>query len=525
MVPRSLIATLQAAWVAGMASGWYRFQRAARDPERAQRSRLRHLLQLLGPSAYGRAHGLERITDVRAFQRAAPVVTWEEVAPHVDRIVAGETDVLTTSPVTMLERTGGSTAANKLVPYTETLRAEFSAATSAWLFDLHRGLPELFGTRSYWSISPATRRRETTAGGLPIGFEDDTEYFGPVERWALGHLLAMPSDVARLPTMTAWRRTTLHRLLGCEDLGLISVWSPTFLTRLMEALPPQLDALLEKLPPARRDQIQRGLDRVGAVTGEALWPRLRLVSCWTDGASAGFLPALRRWFPRVHVQPKGLLATEGVISTPLWGQDGAALAVTSHFLEFEELDAPGAPPRLAHELRVGGHYAPLMTTAGGLVRYRIGDVVRCVGHHRALPLVRYAGRLDRVSDLCGEKLHARRVEDALAQARTDSGVTPAFALLAPQTTEPPRYVLYVESAADDEALSRFGAALEAQLGEGHHYRYARDLGQLGPLVVHRVTRGWARFERQLVSEGARAGDIKPTGLDTRDCWPAIFGLV
>ncbi len=530
-----LRAGIQAAWVASLHSSWRRFQRAAADPERAQQARLQKILAANADTAYGREHGFQGVCSVAQFQSRTPVVTYDAMEPWIQRVADGEPRVLTAAPVHMLERSGGSTTTNKLIPYTAALLEEFSAATGAWLYDLHRNMPSLWGTRSYWSVSPATRGRETTPGGIPIGFEDDTEYFSPVARWALRQMMAVPGEVARLPDMAAWRRTTLRHLLAAEDLGLISVWSPTFLTVLMQHLESQLETLLGQLAPSRARAVAHAVARRGKLIGEDLWPRLALISCWTDSSAAGFLPALRRWFPHVRIQPKGLLATEGVVSIPLTGRQirlaagppGAVAAVSSHFLEFLDVEHPQRAARLAHALRPGAHYSPLLTTAGGLYRYHLQDVVQCVGRYRRTPLLRFVGKLDRVSDLCGEKLNARQVDHALDAARRELGAVLHFALLAPRRsqdgTTPPRYVLYVESPADDRLLARVGETVERHLATGHHYRYCLELGQLAPLEVRRVENGWQTYERTLRGLGSRAGDIKPTSLDVRDIWAGVFG--
>ena len=520
----ALLRAIQAVHVATLRPAWRRFERAAAAPEAAQAERLARLVRANADTAYGRAHRLAAVRTVRDLQDRLPIVDYDALEPWIERVAAGEAAALTAEPVRTIERSGGSTATNKLVPYTTGLLAEFSAATGAWLYDLARARPALAGTRSYWSVSPVARGREHTSGGLPIGFEDDTEYFGRLERWALRRMMAVPASVARLPDMETWRRATLARLLACADLGFVSVWSPSFLVLLMDALTADLDALLRDLPPARARAIERALASAGELTGEAIWPRLDVISCWGDGAAAQALGGLRRYFPRTEIQPKGLLATEGVVSFPLWGHDGAALAVTSHLLEFIDLDRPEARPLEVHELRAGGSYSPLLTTGGGLYRYHLKDVVRCVGRFRELPLVRFVGKLDRVSDLCGEKVSGGQVEQALAEARAATGLEPSFALVAPIEARPPRYALFVECEGDDDALGRMAAFVEGFLATGHHYRYCRDLGQLGPLVVHRVTRGWETYQRTLVAQGQRMGDIKPAHLDTRPIWAEAFGL-
>lgn len=511
---------LHSAYAASLLPAWLRFASAADDPERAQRRRLSAVLASAAPSAYGRSLGLSATFSVAEFRRRAPVVDHAALAPYVSRVAAGERGVLTAEPVRMLERTSGTTRANKLIPYTDGLRSDFAAAVDAWLFDLHRAFPRLVGTRSYWSVSPAARRGERTEGGVPIGFDDDTAYFGPLTRWALARLLAVPASVARLPDLDAWRRSTCRYLLAADDLGFISVWSPSFLTALMEAIAGDLDALLAELPAARRDAVKQRLDVAGALTGEALWPRLVAVSSWTEGFAAELLPALRRWFPTVAIQPKGLLATEGVVSFPLVGAHGAALALDSHFLEFADLESPSAEPLLAHELRPGARYAPILTTRGGFLRYQLGDVVRCVGRWRRCPLVRFEGRRDRVSDLCGEKLAEAVVVRAVAAARAE--LPCRFVLVAPALAPSAHYAAYVDTDAPDEALERARVTLEAALSEGAHYRYCRALGQLGPVSVRRVRAGMAAYHDELVRRGARLGDVKPSSFDTRPIWEEVF---
>lgn len=514
--------TIQAAYLGSLIARARHFERATRELERYQTDGLRALLRDNHDTAYGEAHGFSGIDSVAQYQARVPIVDYEHLSPFIDRIAKGELKVLTSEAVVMMERSGGSTSTNKLIPYTAGLLAEFSAATAPWFSNLFGSDYKLWGTQQYWSVSQA-RARTTTEGGIPIGFESDEEYFGPVSRWAMSRLLAVPGTVARIVDVEVWRRETLRRLLQAEDLGLISVWSPSFLTLLMDAMKEQLPDLLRGLPAKRAASIHQAIDKNGLV-GEALWPRLALISLWCDGPSAGFLPALRSYFPKTPFQPKGLLATEGVVSFPLAesADVGAALAVTSHFLEFIDLEKPSAVPLLAHELRVGGHYSPVLSTRGGFYRYHLKDVVRCTGMHRNVPLIRFESKLDRVSDVCGEKIHAHQVDQALALATAELRVELDFALLAPLEGEPPRYCLFVESAVSDAVLTTIAARIEAHLSTGHHYRYCREIGQLGQLTWRRVQRGQETYLRTLEAEGARLGDIKPTHLDARMSWGSVF---
>lgn len=522
MLNNLMLFSIQGAHAASLSAGWFRFWNATQRPESTQLDLLRSTLSANAGTAYGRRFDFEGIDSVERYRQKVPVVDYDEMEPWIQRVAAGESQVLTSTPVVMMERSGGSTSTNKLVPYTAELLDQFSRATGPWLCNLFTSHPALLGTRSYWSVSPVARKRETTEGGLPIGFEDESEYFGPVERWALRRTMAVDPSVARITDMDDWRFETARCLLEAGDLGLISVWSPTFLTQLMTFMEDNLERLLGGLTRERETAVREALGTDGDFAGEGIWPRLVVISSWADGASRGFVEDLKRFFPKTPIQPKGLLATEGVVSFPLEGHEGSVLALTSHFLEFQDLGGKEGDVVGAHELRRGGEYSPVLTTGGGLYRYHLKDVVRCLGHYHQAPLVRFEGKQDRVSDLVGEKVNARQVDLALEKARSDHGLDWRFALLAPGDGTPPGYVLYIESDADDRTIEGSVRDLEAYLSTGHHYRYARDLGQLAPMDWVRVRDGWDGYERIMVSRGMRSGDVKPSHLDHGTDWGSAF---
>lgn len=498
------VLALNLAWAASRRTSVRRFREALAAPARAQEALFAaHLTRTRG-SAWGRAHHYERIDSIRRFRERVPVSSWAELQPWVARLEAGEPNVLNTEPVRVLERTSGGASGPKHVPYTEALLAEFQAATGPWLDDLFRAFPSLFKTRQYWSVSPVARAPERTPGGLRIGLEDDTEYFSGPTRFVMKRLFAVDGAVARERDVETWRRKTLEALLRADDLGFVSIWNPSFFTLLLESLERDWASTWARL--ASRAQ-HEALQRAGAFTGEALWPALELISCWTDAWAAQAVPGLRRFFPRTPFQGKGLLATEGVVSFPLWGQPAPVAAVTSHFLEFEPLD--GGAVCGVHELQQGAPYAPVLTTGGGFTRYRLPDLVRCVGFLGATPLLRFEGRLDRTADLRGEKLEAVFVERALQE--TLRQWPSKFALVTPRL-EGARagYVVLVEGCADPEALR---AMLEAKFMGQPHYAYARQLGQLEALRAVQVVGGEAKYLAALRARGVRLGDIKPTGFD------------
>ncbi len=527
----------------------HRFHSSLARPRDRQAALLKVLLRANADSRYGRQYHFDRIRSFEDFQAAVPIVDYEALQPWIDAIRQGEHGVLTAEPVLMMEKSGGSTAASKYIPFTASLRREFQQATSVWLADLQEQRPRLRELAAYWSISSGSGQREVTPGGLRVGFEDDSEYFGPVDRWVLKQLMMVPPEVRHLPDMELNRYVTLRHLLNGDRLGFISVWNPSFLTLLLGAFDRHADRLIHDLsrgtltPPTPVEAglqaaLERGLtpqpalarrlsSRVKAgepVLGTDLWPNLQLVSCWTSGVAARFLPELRRRFPGVEIQGKGLLATEGVVSFPLLDHPGAVLAVDSHVLEFVPLGSPAARPLLVDELTVGDRYSVLLTTGGGLYRYAMHDAIRVVGRVAATPLVEFVGKTGKVSDVVGEKLNELRVGALIEQILADLQVDCRFAMLAPEWGEPPYYALFLDcpDLRDDELLA-VAQNLEARLRESHHYAYARDLGQLGALRPVRVDAGAVgRYHAGCEALGQRPGDIKPTYLHAAFGWTERF---
>lgn len=528
---------------AAAAPAFARFARALGDPAAAQAAILRRILHENRDTHFGRAHGFAQIRTAADFRARVPARDFAELEGWIRPACDGRPGALTAAPVRFVEPSGGTSGLSKEVPYTQPLLDEFSAATLPWIDDLLRNRPALRGGQSYWAVSPPARRRERTAGGVLVGMESDSDYFPPLVRALLDRSLGVPRAVSRIPDLAACRRVTLRALLAMPELAMISVWSPSFLTLMAGALDEEWDALLREmqsgrlsaaLAPELRTELERALParpelasalrrRFGRRAPEDLgqvWPRLALISCWADGHARRALDGMRRRFPHVEVQGKGLLATEGVVSIPLFRAEAPVAAVTSHYLEF----LPDGDAGLAlgvHELQPGATYEVVLTTGGGLYRYRLKDRVRVEGWLERTPTLRFVGRADRASDLAGEKLTPELVEHVLASAAAETGIHPPFALLAPSWGEPPRYRLYAEAAPDDAMA--LAAAVERALLGAHHYGLCRALGQLNPIEGVAVTDGERVYERVCTARGQRAGSIKPPALDPGTEWAESFG--
>lgn len=499
------------AWLTASAAAHRRFVRALRDPAAAQDRWLRAHLARHGACAYGRAHGCHQVRSYEEFARQVPIVSYDDLQPWIARIQRGEQEVLGREPVTRLLPTSGSTGARKLIPFTATLQREFNAGIGPWIVDLYARVPALAFGPAYWSVTPLAGDARAEPSAVPIGFEEDARHLGGARAWLIDAAMAVPSSVRHLRDLATFRRTVLYHLIRHADLRLVSVWHPSFFSLLLDALVSEWDWLGRELVRHGQRGRARALRRADPVDPLTVWPNLRVVSCWTEAHAAGSAAELQRRLPRVRIQSKGLLATEACVTVPFAGRH--PLALQSHFFEFID---EGGRVRPAADLRGGGVYEVVVTTGGGLWRYRLGDQVEVTAGVDRTPALRFLGRAGNVSDLRGEKLSEPFVAGVLARLCPRA----RFALLAPDVSgRVPQYVLYLE----DEAPPTLPAQLEAALGENPHYALARDLGQLDGVVVRRIERGgYAAFVAAETARGRRLGDIKPVALSRRPDWARIF---
>lgn len=481
-----------------------------------QESWLQDCLQRNQTCAYLQQFGVKAGSSLEDFRQRLPLVDAEMLRPWMQRIEQGEQNGLFEGLPIAFEQTSGTSGGSKRIPYTAHSLLDFQRALLPWLSEAIAALKITSGC-AYWAISPATRPAAKTPSGIHIGLPD-AAYLGEAALHAFIDVSAVPPWVGGIKAVPEWSAATLYYLLRRVDLVLISVWSPTFFLMLLDTLVQQYAVLGDLLrhggviagqilPPdtaalQRLERYQLSRDT------RILWPHLKLVSAWADASSQPYFHALWQRLPHAQFQPKGLLATEGVATVPE-PQGKTVLAADSGFFEF--LDQQGAT-HFAWELQQGKEYELVMTTSGGLYRYRTGDGVRCDGYADDLPVLRFVGRQGLTSDLVGEKL----TEPFVAACLHD---LTGFRMLIPITQGKPRYVLILDQAHD---IERIAERVENRLSENPQYAYARRIGQLDALSVLHVEQPLASWMRRKSQNGIRLGDIKVPCLCAETDWLSTF---
>lgn len=467
------------------------FARALDDVARTQREVLRDIVRHGAATEYAQSLGLRADDDVDAFRAKVPVVTFEDLAALLERQRQNGGSIVTPGRVRCHEPTSGSSGAIKRIPYNDALLRSFRGMFAVWAHDLLTHALHPRSGRTFMSVSPRF--------GARGGFDDDSEYLGPALRALLGRFLVAPRAAREARTPDAFRDALAGALLACNDLEIVSVWSPSYLLALLEHIETHRERLLPLLARTRRRALE-----CDPIDWTAVWPRLQLVSCWTAGAAAAPARRLAGLLPHAHQQGKGLLATEGPLTIPLVAAHGCVPLIDEVFIELE--DASGRLC-LLDEVEQDHAYAVVLTQKGGLLRYRLGDLVRVAGRYRDAPLLEFLRRTEATVDLVGEKLH----EDVVAQALQQVLRKDAFGLLLPVASEGARAFYCLLS---DDQRADVGELLDMHLRRIMRYGEARALEQLDAIRVLARPDMRRAVHDALVADGMQAGDIKDRALLT-----------
>ncbi|MBE9175716.1 GH3 auxin-responsive promoter family protein [Synechocystis salina LEGE 06155] len=443
------------------------FHSALCQPAVEQEQLKSKIIQRLIHTRYGQSLGITKNSPWPTI----PVVSYDDFSPWLKQQQALPIQpIITSEKIRSWQQTSGSSGASKQIPYTDGLLTAFTFMFAVWAYDLLHHGPDFRTAKTYACISP-------TLGDRPGGI-DDTDYLTGPLRWLSGRFLVRVGNY--FPDGDTFRWALALALLQNPDLEIISLWSPTFLTVQLMFMTQYRHALIAALGD-RLDDTRREALVTEPINWLKIWPELKLISCWNQLFASEQARVLQTYFPGVFIQGKGLLATEAPITIPLIKAGGFVPLVNQIVLEF--MTADGTIVDLSN-LKTGQIYQLIISTPGGLYRYRLGDRLQVSHWYLKTPCLTLVGRGDRVSDLVGEKL----TEEFVAQTLTDLGLADGGGLrcLVPVSAPQPYYVFYLSPAAmmaiagEEQTLAQ---RLDHSLQRSFHYRRARQLAQLGLVQV------------------------------------------
>jgi hypothetical protein len=474
-----------------------RFHKSLERPKLAQQDVYWRLLPSIAKSEYGKTLGLIGDENYKEFAAKVPIQDYDQLEPWITQQLSQRASkVISTNRLMHSEPTSGSSGASKHIPYTRPLMNTFTNLFKIWALDLLTHGLNIETGKVFISVSPTERSNFPV---MNTGFTTDRDFLREPLRSVLSPFVLTPPLTS---DPVEFQQELALTLLSDDCLEIISIWSPTYLLSVIEYIEKnkmtlQQSVTLRKLPFSEDAPIE----------WDKVWPRLKLISCWDSAMAQTTASQLRRMFPKVHVQGKGLLATEAPITVPLCDAEGSLPLLNDIFFEFET--EQGAVKRL-HELEDRERYQIIITQPSGLTRYRLNDIIEVQGFHRSTPMLEFIGRANDVCDLAGEKLQEEFVCRTLCTTFPQSNF-----LLVPIAEPTLGYVLLLdpESLQDSEEDDLAKRADDA-LSQAHHYGLARVQSQLAPLRVEFVSNLAEQIQHFHQQDGKKLGNIKEVALLT-----------
>lgn len=519
-------------------------EHASHKPRAAQLERLEEIVARGKNTAFGRDRGFRSIHNYEDFKSAVPIADYEQFRPYVDRIAAGEQQVLTNQNPFMLATTSGTMGKQKLIPVTRDYIDEFRRASKVSCFHLYRHFPQLANGRALSIVSPAVEGR--TTAGIPYGAISGALYLMEPEP-VRNLILSVPYEVFTIKDYET-RYYCILRAAMANPVTSIYTLNPSTIAVLARRLQQYgrnlvkdlYDGTLtppEPLPKSILDKMASliTIDRKQAKTLEYLldtdqcrlervWPELRAVSCWTKAAAKFYLSDLADQLGCVPICDITYGASEGR-GTVFLSPEEQMLAIRSHFYEFiPEAEIQSANPTvlLADELTIGANYYILFSTSSGLYRYNINDVVKVTGFHNRTPLLEFQYKGGNIFSFSGEKVTELQVTESMRMALTESSLSARFFTVVPEFRPLPHYSLWFEPTTQTgypshDSLNDLAKSFDRQLALCNvEYAEKRKSFRLDPAEVRIIEPGsYEILRKTLVEKGVPDSQIKLSHLNPK----------
>jgi hypothetical protein len=463
--------------------------------QKTQEAALADILRHARSTAFGRKHDFSRVRHHADYVRHVPVGDYDTFSPYIDRMRAGERNLLVPESVVYFGNSSGSSnhGKSKFLPITDRqIRHQQRAGADAALRYMNWSADYgLFSGFTLGLFPPTTMRRE-----------------GPVFVTSNPALMMTKMPLFTRPVYLPEESVRVIPNYD-EKLGVIAERYLDHDVRAVTGTTCWFTLLFEKVLAAAR---ARGRS---ARTVSDVWPNLRVL--FGGGVAAGpYLPVIRELTGRADITLVDTYnATEGGVyaSSDFLGLPGMLmLPHRGTFFEFVRLEDRGTPGATRYPLwavEKDRPYSIVVTTVSGLYAYELGDIVRFASADP--PRIEFMGRLSGCLSVTQELTTHVEIERAVAYALStcpSSVVTVDFgaaADVAVDGTAKSRYVLFVEfqAGAAPVDLKAFTAAFDEGLCKqnrvyGEHRK--NEVALLQALVVPLASGGARRF-MELVTNG------------------------
>ncbi len=356
----------------GMLQPWHD---SIAEPGKAQDEGLHRLLSEYARTGYGKQHGADQVDTLEDYRRLFPIITYPQVQPLIQRVMAGEIELLLwEEPVGWAITRGTTKGESKYIPMTPT---DLSMRVSAG--------------RAMMNYVASTRRFDLFAGvNLNLNFPSVVGTVKVGER-ELEYGYSSGIYTRHVSTMTPIRSVPSQEDIDALGGGKsLKDWDRRFELAYQQCKDQNVTLVGGVCPTALR--FARYLRQQYKKYPKDLWKTQIMTLGSVPGINTHYQPALNALYgPAAIREIYG--ATEGMFGQQ---RDDKRAWTPNYDLFFFEVQTRSGI-KMLHEMRPG-EMGSLIVSTPILPRYRIGDLIlalqppyfRCIGRESWLTPLRYA---------------------------------------------------------------------------------------------------------------------------------------
>jgi hypothetical protein len=456
----------------------------AQNPIATQEKMLKMLLQKAKKTAFGQDHGFAQIENHEDFAKQVPIRDYEGLRPYVDRVVAGEADVLWPGKPRYFSKTSGTTSGVKYIPISkESMPTHIKTAQNALFHYIHHSGNTSFvdGKMIFLQGSPILSKTNGIDTGRLSGI--------------VAHYIPSYLQKNRMPS---WQTNCIDDWEQKVDAIVAETHDQDM--RLISGIPPWVKMYFERLNTKTNQSIKD------------IFPNFSLF-VYGGVNYAPYRSTIEQLIGKKIDSLELYPASEGFIAFQDHPEaDGMLLQLDAGiFYEFVEADKihQENPPRISlAAVKKGVNYAIILNTSAGLWGYNIGDTVVFVSLKPYRIIV--SGRIKHFISAFGEHVIGKEVEQAMEEALQVHDARVTEFTVAPQVTPEaglPHHEWWIAFDSAPEELATFAKTLDLSMRKQN--TYYDDLitgGVLCPLVIKPLPAD--AFEQYMKKIGKLGGQNK-----------------
>ncbi len=378
----------------------------ANSPVETQENVFRHLISQAVNTKFGKDHAFISINSHSDFVKHVPIRDYEDLKPYVEKVVAGESDILWKGKPIYFAKTSGTTSGSKYIPITkESMPTHVEAARNAILMYIAETGNSKFvnGKMIFLQGSPILEEKN----GIQLG-----RLSGIVAHYVPKYL-----QKNRMPS---W------------ETNCIDDWETKVEAIVEETLPENM-TVISGIP----SWVQMYYEKINQKTGKKVGDVFKNFNLFIFGGvnyepyRAKFESLIGRKVDSIELYP----ASEGFFAfQDKQNEKGMLLQLNSGiFYEFVKADEffNQHPERITiKDVELGINYVMIISSNAGLWAYNIGDTVEFTSLQPYRLIV--SGRIKHFISAFGEHVIGKEVEQALQDALENTDIQVSEFTVAPQ---------------------------------------------------------------------------------------------